>query len=139
MTFINEYIPEEDKIKYGLEEINERFIVGGTKCRSWTIDRERDIYLRNVARGWGEDICHQSTWTFSWHGELIVLELDNISTTGKAGGDRHGHKRIRKIEIPDHLEGKREEILADLKEALTAYKDGGVFATAKTYILTLDV
>lgn len=138
MAFVNEYISAEDSKKYDIDGINKRFIVGGTNARDWTIDHERGIYLRMVA--WGrEEFSHQSTWTFYWHGELLVLELENISTTGSTGGTRSGHKRLRSIEIPQHLEPKRAEIIADLKEALTAYKDGGVFATATTYALTFDV
>ncbi|WP_200958258.1 hypothetical protein [Massilia sp. Root335] len=51
MAFINEFIPEADIKKYGIEEINKKYIVGGTKSGQWTIDRDRDIYLRCVARG----------------------------------------------------------------------------------------
>jgi hypothetical protein len=137
MTFINEYISAEDLKKYDIENIDKRFIVGGTSSRSWTVDRERDIYLRTVARG-REEFSHQSTWTFYWHGELIILELDNISTSGVAGGERCGHKKLRSITIPNHLEASYDEILADLKEALTAYKDGGVFATATAYSVIID-
>ena len=138
MTFVNEYISAEEIKKYDLENINKRFIVGGTKARDWTIDRERNIYLRNVANG-REEFSHQSTWTFYWHGELILLELDNISTSGVAGGDRCGNKKLRSITIPHHLEANYDEIIVDLKEALTVYKDGGVFATATAYTLILDV
>ena len=67
------------------------------------------------------------------------MELDNISTSGVAGGKRCGHKKLRSIAMPNHLEASYDEILADLKEALTAYKDGGVFATATDYNLILDI
>jgi len=138
MTFVNEYISAEEIKKYDLENINKRFIVGATKARDWTIDRKRNINLRNVANG-REEFSHQSTWTFYWHGELILLELDNISTSGVAGGDRCGNKKLRSITIPHHLEANYDEIIVDLKEALTVYKDGGVFATATAYTLILDV
>jgi hypothetical protein len=138
VTFVNEYIPIEDIKKYDIENINKRFIVGGTNSQSWTIDREKNIYLRTVARG-REEFSHQSTWTFYWRGELLEVELENISTTGSRGGACSGHKRLRNIEIPQHLETRKAEIISDLKEALAAYKDGGIFATATTYTLTLDI
>ena len=53
MAFVNEFIPPEDVEKYHLSEIDKRFVVGGTSSRQWTIDRRRDVYLRNVARGGG--------------------------------------------------------------------------------------
>lgn len=138
MAFVNEYIPEADIEKYGIKEINKRFVVGGTNARDWTIDRERGMYLRNVANG-REEFRHQSTWTFYWHGELLIVKLDMVKAGGKRGEACWAHKKIRGIELPQQLEGKRAEILNDLKEALTAYKDGGVFATATTYTLTLDI
>lgn len=138
MAFVNEYISSEDREKYALDEIDKRFIVGGVMARDWTIDRDKNIYLRVLSRG-REEFTYQSTWAFFWKGYVLILELDNISTDGVAGGDRHGHKRVRKIDIPPELEERRDEILDDLKSAFTAYKDGGVFATAKNYSLTLDV
>lgn len=138
MAFINEYISESDKEKYALEEINQRFIIGGTHARSWTVDHERNMYLRCVAMG-REEFSHQSTWTFYWGQQLIIVELDNICTIGDMGGPCHGHKRVRSIEIPACYQARRNEILVDLKEAFVAYKDGGVFASATEYTLTLDV
>jgi hypothetical protein len=138
MAFVNEYIAEEDVIKYGLEEIDSRFVVGGVKARDWTIDRERGVYLRVVARG-REEISHQSTWTFYWKGQLLDVELENVSTIGPVDGHRHGHKRVRSLEIPHHLRGDRDAILSDLEEALIAYKTGGVFSSAASYSLTLDL
>ena len=55
MPFINEFISEADVDKYGLKAIDEKVIVGGTRARDWTIDRERGIYLRNVAIGGGNE------------------------------------------------------------------------------------
>ncbi len=138
MAFINEYIPEADVKKYGIEEIDKRFIVGGTRARDWTIDREREIYLRNVANG-REEIRYQSTWTLYWKGELITLVLHLLGGAGKRGEPGWSHWKLHHIYIPSYLEDCRDEILADLKDALTAYKDGGVFSSNTTYSVTLDV
>lgn len=138
MTFINEYIPEADIKKYGLENIDKRFIVGGTNARDWTIDRERDIYLRNVANG-REEFRNQSTWTLYWKGELIPVELHLLGGGGKRGEPGWSHWKLQQIHIPPHLKNKYDEILVDLKEALTAYKDGGTYSANTTYSITLDV
>jgi hypothetical protein len=137
MAFVNEYIPADDIEKYSIETIDKKFIVGGTTARDWTIDRERSMYLRNVARG-REEFFHESTWTFFWHGELLVVELEIVGGGGKRGEPGWSHWRVRELELPKHLENRRDEILADLKEALTAYKDGGVFSANTTYSVTLD-
>ena len=138
MAFINEYISAEDIKKYDLENINKKFVVGNVPICDWVINRERDIYLRVVARS-REEFSHESTWVFYWHGVVIVVELENLSTNGVAGGERSGHKRIRKIDLPSNFKDRRSDILADLKEALIAYKDGGVFATATSYTLDLEI
>jgi hypothetical protein len=138
MAFRNEYISREDVEKYGLETVDEKFIVGGTRARDWTIDRDREIYLRVVARG-REEFAHLSTWTMYWKGELMEVDIENISTAAPIGGEGRAHKRVRRISIPPRLETERSLILSDLKEALTAYKTGGVFSTVSSYSLQLDV
>ena len=138
MTFINEYIPDPDVKKYDLEEIDKQFIVGGTYARAWTIDRARDIYLRKVAIG-REEFRHQSTWTFYWKGTLLTVELDMVDAGGVRGGHGWSHYKLRHMYIPPELTSKREEIIADLREALTDYKGGGVHSTRTTSDTTLDV
>jgi len=138
MAFVNEYISQEDREKYGLDEIDKKFIVGGAKARDWTVDKDRNMYLRNVANG-REEFFYITTWTFYWHGELIVFEKKGISTTGPIDGDRYHHGKILRIDIPQDMQSSKEQIIEDLKEALTAYKDGGIFSKAKGFTLTLDV
>jgi hypothetical protein len=138
MNFINERISNEDVAKYGLEAIDKNFIVGGTNRRDWTIDRERDICLRNVTNG-REEYKSQSGWTLFWGGQWFYLELEVLDSGGKPGGPCWAHKRLRRMELPEQLKGKRDEILADLKGALTVYKDSGIFSVSTEYTLTLDV
>ncbi len=138
MAFINEYISEEDLKKYSIEEIDENYMVGATNARDWTVDHERKIYLRNVANG-REEFAHRTDWTFYWQGELITFRMEIKKTGGKFKGPSWGHKKITRIDIPDSILSQRTEILEDIRKALEAYKDGGVFARATTYELTLDV
>jgi|EndMetStandDraft_7_1072992.scaffolds.fasta_scaffold108870_3 hypothetical protein len=77
MAFVNEYIASADAERYDLESINETFIVGGTHAHDWTIDRDRDLYLRVVARG-REEMAGCSTWTLYRCGDLIVVDLDCV-------------------------------------------------------------
>jgi hypothetical protein len=137
MGFVNEYISDVDVKKYNLKEVDKKYVVGGVCARDWTIDRDRDIYLRMVSRG-REEIAHQTTWTFFWNGELIEVGIDFIDSTGGVGKPSWGRKRIRKLTLPDSLANRREEVIEDLKEALTAYKDGGVFSKSTSYSLTLE-
>lgn len=138
MAFINEYISEEDRKKYNIDEIDKGYVVGATLARDWTVDKERDIYLRNVANG-REDYSNLSDWTFYWSGELIKFRMEIIQTGRGEKGHKWAHKKITKIEIPESLQAERERIIQGIREALDVYKSGGVFSKAKTYDLTLDV
>ena len=144
MPFVNEYISDTDSERFGIKAINKKFVVDATNARDWTIDRERDIYLRNVVSG-REEFRHESTWTFYWHGELLWVRLDVVDAGGKRGGPGWCHWKLRHLGSWDsdvlapHLEAKRAEILADLKDALLAYKDGGVFAANTTFSVALDI
>jgi hypothetical protein len=138
MAFINEYIPVADMEKYQIKQIDKNFLIGGTNSTTWTIDREQDIYLRNVARG-REDSRHETTWTFYWKGDLLSMQLDMLEYEGKRGGPGKAHMKLIWIGLPAHLLDQKNKIIYDLKEALTARKDGGVFASCTTYELNLEI
>ena len=110
MPFVNEFIPEADVETYGLKEIDRHFIIGGTNARDWTIDRERDIYLRNVALGAGgePEIRNQTKWTFYWHGDLLTLRLDLLDGKGGRGEPGWSHWKLVRLNgssgLPAHLE-----------------------------------
>lgn len=138
MAFINEYIPVEDVEKYGLKEIDSKFLATGVKSRDWTIDRNRDIYLRLVASG-RDEMSGVSTWTFYWKGALLWFQKKGIAHKGNPGGPCWAHTKVSKFDIPSNLEARREEIFQDLREAFLAYRDGGVFSTSTEYSLQLDI
>ncbi len=141
ISFVNEYIPADDMEKYQIKEIDKKFVIGGTNARDWTIDRDRDIYIRNVANG-REDIRHQTTWTMYWNGDLLEMRLDSLRGGGQRGGPGWSQWKLYGLEtrcLPEHLKSQRHEILDALREALLAYKDGGVFASSTTYEVILDI
>ncbi len=144
MAFVNERISEDDRKKYGLDEVNKWLSnKGKVPNRDWTIDHERDIYLREIDRG-REEYSHKSTWHFCWRGELMTVCLETISAGGERGGHGWSHYKLvdcymKGFFVPDHLADRREEIIEDLKDALTAYKGGGIHSTRKTSETTLTI
>lgn len=82
VTFVNEYITPEDAEKYHLAEIDAQFR-GGSESRDWTIDRERDIYLRNLSWEREEEARYEGYWTFYWKGTPPTVRLDLLDATGK--------------------------------------------------------
>ncbi|MBT2745711.1 MULTISPECIES: hypothetical protein [unclassified Lysobacter] len=146
MPFVNEFIPAEDIEKYRLKAINAKFVVGGTNARDWTVDRDRDIYLRNVAMGAGAEpeLRNQTTWTFYWHGELLTLRLDLLDATGGPGEPGWSFWKLVWLNgsngLPKHLKELETQIIEDLKAALTVYQGAGVYsANYATYSITLEI
>lgn len=137
MVFINERIPPADLERYRIEEVDKRYVIGGTSARSWTIDREEDIYLREVAVG-REDGLGRQTWTFGWKGRIVEVDTLLLALERSPDGHMEGRFRLLRLELPNDLSRQREQIVADFLLALTARKDAGIYSTAKTYSLTLE-
>lgn len=126
LAFINEFIPADDVVKYGIEAIDEIYSKI-TFDPDWTVDRERDIYLRQMSTG-REESANQSTWSFYWKGSLLRLVL--IAEGGALEtGELFMHYKLGRTVIPPEILAEREEILIDLKEALTARNSNGVYTT----------
>jgi hypothetical protein len=136
MAFVNEYVPEEDVKKYGLERINLQYRKTDIRYR-WTIDRKRDVYLRWLGGG-REEFCDQQDFTLYWKGTLIFVRLRVIDAGGERGGEGWTRWALQFLNCPEELQAKRSEIIADLKEALTAYKGSGVSSTFTKYTATFE-
>jgi hypothetical protein len=141
MAFANEYITEADRKKFGIDAIDEELHrYGQVRSQDWTIDHEREIYLRFINSG-REEFSRRSKWHFFWHGELLTFWLELVDAGGERGGHGWAHYKIDKSAgdfVPSHLQADRSEIVADLRAALEAYKDGGVYSTTTTHTTQLD-
>lgn len=144
MAFVNEIISDEDRRKYGLNELESSQVMRGRAAqRAWTIDHERNVYLRNIDRG-REESSHKSTWHFYWHGELMTVCLETLDAGGQRGGHGWSHYKLvdcymKGFFIPEHLRDRRDAIIADLRDALIAYGDGGIYSATVTHETTLTV
>jgi len=129
MAFVNERIPAEDVEKYGLAEIDES-VFRSNHNRAWTIDRERNIYLRQVATPYHPDESSDrfTQWTFFWKGTLLWFERRMIDFRGEQNNPYWLHFKVSKFEIPESLKAHREEIYNDLREAVSEQRAGGVYA-----------
>ena len=144
MAFVNERISENDRKKYGLDEVDKLLAkTGKVRQSDWTIDHERGIYLRVI--NWGrEEFSHQSTWHFYWRGDLLTVCLELLDAGGKRGG--HGWAHFKLVDcykqgffVPDHLRDQQDEIVADLKDSLTVYGDGGIYSSTTSHETTLTI
>ena len=62
MPFVNECVPADDIDRYGLRAVNQQFLKGDFSYE-WTIDRERNVYLRAM----GNEREAPEEWRFSFY------------------------------------------------------------------------
>ena len=100
MAFVNELITDEDRQKFGLDELdNSQSMRGATPQRDWTIDHERGIYLRLIGTNNREladfdngERRPKNTWHFYWQGELMTVCIERVDggSDGIRGSLGHG-------------------------------------------------
>jgi hypothetical protein len=135
MAFVNEYISDEDIEKYDIEELNKKFHIANYKS-TWTVNHEKDIYLRHVRRG-REEHSDEHKYYFYWQGQLIDVVLKQIGG-GELNGPQWYEYELLHISISKEHEQSKPQIIAALKEALTAYKSSGLFSTCTTFSATFN-
>ncbi|MEQ1661459.1 MAG: hypothetical protein ABL877_02050 [Thiobacillus sp.] len=136
MAFVNEYISETDIEKYGIKELNLKFRKPNPKP-DWTVDHERDIYLRYLYSG-REEFSNRHTYYLYWKGTPLMVVLDLMDAGGARGAEQWRHFKLWRLDIPEILKPDEREIIADLKEALIAERGGGVYSTATKFTATFD-
>jgi len=144
MAFVNERISAEDAEKYGIDAINKDFIMGSGAVRLWTIDREKNVYFRLMKNNRDEPTEYEVS--FFWKGALFHIDFKITGGSEKtAGGWKgwthwswNGMRRPKNPIDQEILDAHRWEIIADLKEAMTAYKDAGVLSRQVESVATFD-
>ena len=127
MVFINEKMKADDVQRFRIERIDNTFKTDGLYSRSWTVDRDSNMYLRGVARlGHGTDTL--SIWTFYWYGELLKVVLKPCGDCKQPDDLNCPGWRLDSITefysgelLPDV---QQFEVLEDLRLAFAAYRPG---------------
>lgn len=125
MTFVNEYVSEEDIKKYMLDEIwlkyhPEEKSVPNHYRHEWTVDRERDIFLKWISVG-REEYSNRLTFVLYWKGELFTVDIDLIGVGRPQKLTDRPYKKVWElvgIWPSQPKTATREEVLTALKEAL---------------------
>lgn len=148
MAFVNEpEISKSDNEKYGIDELNkiyQRTFLPMSNGWGWTIDRERDSYLRFVKLGrWCEEWDEEriSYFSFYWNGVVRVIRFQSES----GGGGRQApiwktKYYLKKITPPidDLNASQKEQFFAVLKEGLVTFRDAGAFSEAPEFEASFD-
>lgn len=151
MPFVNEYIPEADKPRYEVIEqavIDRTGPVGHSRARSWTIDRERDIFLTYI-KGGGRDVerARFRAYIFYSAGRTFYITAWLLDTVG---GDKVGKPRVttQRIDLFSEMDEKgqffKHDIQSDkgetftlLQEAFTARRGTGVLNTERCEFISV--
>lgn len=155
MAFVNERFTQEDKEKLNIDSLLDYFRRG---LSHWTADHEREMYLMCVDNGMGPDgASGEMEWIFIWHGYKLWLRTiyvdskynediespkDNYWIRKKIDWLRIYDDTLQKDRLksfPVEMNDKRDDIFKDLKEAMTMYREAGIFSTTKKYDVSLDI
>jgi len=120
MGFVNEYISEENIKKYHIADIDRQFFNSSFKPQ-WTIDKDKQVYLRLVGSGREEFATHK-TFSFYWQDALHVLRLEQRVLHSQDGSSSLHYEILNN---PQEAAG-HPTMLSLLKEALEVYQGGGV-------------
>ena len=130
MTFVNEYISEEDVEKYGIRQLRDELHAYHQERYHWTRDRERDAYLMQIHH-LGRDL-EPEDWLLYEKGRYCVVMLY------RGGGSKNYSERPYRrlwhfdgfsggwLRSPVPSEEEQPHIIQLLKEALTAYGEDGM-------------
>lgn len=150
MAFVNERFTQEDKEKLNIEQLLDYFRYRGS---DWTADHEREMYLLCVDNDIGPHGNGKPEWIFIWHGSFLWLQIKIIESKVIHDDGRWVHYKVISFGIFDKSNGRlfparplseeinnqKDLVFNHLKEALIAYKGGGIFSTLTNFDATLDV
>lgn len=139
MAFVNEYISEEDVKKYNIKEIDEKLCVSHHEP-SWTIDRERGVFIRYAYSG-REELSSRITFYIYWNGRYFAFSVDVVEAGGVWRGEQWARYKLYKLwdmNSPSKPVENIDAIWSDIKDALTVYKDNGVYSSATRFTALFD-
>lgn len=137
MAFINELIPEADKARIDWSKFKAYPFSDSHRPWKWTVDRERDVFLVALDQVGHDDTgTRPDVYALCWKGEVIRFEAQS-SSKGVFATGVDMHWKISNIDIPQHLENRRQEILTVLREAIDAH--GATYKREPVKVVHIDI
>ncbi|MDR0408507.1 MAG: hypothetical protein LBH45_06310 [Campylobacteraceae bacterium] len=155
MAFVNEEISKEQHEVYNIKEIDAR-LGFGTPIMDWTIDKERDIWLRLCYKHMSMESTISAMWNFYWKSvQFTVFIKQPPLPQQKVGienyayikildfyiGDKYRHRDINSFSpdgLPREIAYQKRQILREFKEALEISNVGlGIASTTGKYTIDL--
>ena len=151
MPFANEVVSEEDIKRHGLDELMKQYNEWNWRngrpsifTHSWTIDRERGVFVLPV-KTWHEvgpsgrsEPTSRTTWLIDTGGRRVAAVLDQVPGTWSSFSDSPFHIAWNLIDVDTtHApEVSRSQVVQLLKEALAVYGYGGVRRQVPNTVVT---
>ena len=141
MAFVNEYISEENIKKYDIEALDKKYNKGFNKP-DWTVDHERDMYLRYIKSG-REEFSDEYKFCFYWQAQLFEMTF-KVNGGGVRSGELWRHYDLLYIDLarsftrtlPESLKPYQAEILSHVKDALTVFQEIGIKSICASHTAT---
>lgn len=141
MAFVYERISNEDIKKYQVGKYDKKSWQA-PDISEWMIDRERDIYVRNVYNYCDRDdggYTGIQDWVLYWGGELVEFQMQLVGTNRGAGeGENWVHWKLLSLPLSSNLENCRAQIIHDLKEAFAIRRKGNLRSINKNIVVKFD-
>ena len=125
MAFINERVPEEQKSKFDINIFHKPIWpwLEMINFSRWVVDRERDVFMITLGGGgpWegGDAPLPPKYLALSWKGEVVKFEARYRGEgSGRIGEPFTLYIEVSALQIPPALEGRRDEVLQLIHEAL---------------------
>ncbi|MCB5187248.1 hypothetical protein LG200_04410 [Methylobacillus caricis] len=119
MAFVNELINEEDKKRIDWSKFKAWAFSQPHKPMRWTIDRDRNFFFVFLD-GPGREHERPEIYVLYFEGNIIRVEAE-VSSKGNPLTGSDVLWNIFNVNIPVHIEKKRDEILTVLQEAIYAH------------------
>lgn len=139
MAFENAYITSAEYEQFQLAQVDAEFGPMSRCSSQWTIDRVRNIHMRQVTRTVPSDMGpHEPFWLFFWKSDYVRFACKHLRHATQEN-DWNARLALVRLDIPTQLHAARSEILHDIEAALQVYGSGGVHSIAKRFHLEFDV
>lgn len=146
MAFVNEYITEEDKEKYGLDLLWKKYDHSYKKNfpskKGWTIDREKEIWLMEMAGILDDSVfdhaySSEQIWTLYCQGQSVEVRLE-VSSDKEFNGKKYNKIWNLLAIYPDSLNNLSiDELIKLMEEILEVFGYEGVWMQYPNYTVAL--
>lgn len=135
MSYVWEYISEEDKQRIGYDELTKPFWRGAPS--DWSVDRETGNFLLDVTKR-HEDMRNELNYLFYWQGNLIAVDAIFKQIMHAPFVSTYELTATKKIEFPSKSGLSRTAMLKELRDAIECEKSSGGRSSVTVVLIGME-